>query len=173
MDPLRYPIGLFESKPTYSADERAANIHVIRELPRLLRDTVSSLTDAQLDTKYREGGWTVRQVVHHLGDSHMNGFIRHRLALTETNPRIKPYEEAQWAELPDASAPIDISLRLLEGLHERWALMLKGMNDEQFLRTYIHPASGSWTLEQSLANYAWHSLHHTAHITKLRDRQGW
>lgn len=170
---FQYPIGTFSAQERYTAAEHAAEIAVLRNLPTELRRAVNGLTREQLETPYREGGWKVRQVVHHLADSHMNGFIRHRLALTEDHPTIKPYDEAQWAELPDASGPIELSLQLLDGLHERWALMFEGLSAEQFLRTYVHPDSGTWTLEQSLANYAWHSKHHTAHITELRTRMRW
>ncbi|MBS1904033.1 MAG: bacillithiol transferase BstA [Bacteroidetes bacterium] len=170
---LRYPIGQFDKAPKYSLNERQKHIEILRTLPELIRKSVSGLRTPQLDTPYRDGGWRVRQVVHHLADSHMNGFIRHRLALTEEEPTIRPYIESAWSELPDAEADVSLSLTLLEGLHQRWSTMLDRLTAEQFERTYIHPESGKWTLEQSVANYAWHSLHHVAHITSLRTRNGW
>ncbi|HYM20032.1 MAG TPA: bacillithiol transferase BstA [Candidatus Kapabacteria bacterium] len=171
---LRYPIGEFEPKDSYSIAERAANITTIRELPQKLVRAVETLNDSQLDTPYRDGGWTVRQVVHHLPDSHMNAFIRQRLALTENNPTIKPYDEAQWATFTDNTrAPVALSLSLISGLHERWALMLESLTEEQLHRTYEHPESGVWTLEQSIADYAWHCDHHLAHITELKKRMNW
>ena len=170
---LRFPIGEFTKQSSYSPAETAANILAIRELPSKLQQAVESLNDSQLDTPYREGGWTVRQVAHHLGDSHMNAFIRHRLTLTEDHPAIKAYDEAAWAELADAKLPVFISLGLLSALHERWATMLEALRPEQFTRTFEHPESGRWTLDESIAQYAWHGKHHVAHITELVKRMGW
>jgi hypothetical protein len=169
----RYPVGAFERQAAYSSAERAASIQVIEEAPARLRQAVVGLTDAQLDTSYRDGGWTVRQVVHHLPDSHQNAYTRFKLALTEDAPIIKPYLEQEWAKLPDAGLPVDVSLRLLEALHTRWVVLLRGMNDTDFARTYRHPESGLVRLDQALALYDWHSRNHTAHVTRLRERMGW
>ena len=135
---------------------------------------VAGLDDRQLDTPYRPGGWTVRQVVHHYADSHANSYVRFRLALTEDAPVIKPYDEQRWAELPDAkSAPISVSLTLLSALHQRWVLLLRSLDDQTFARTFIHPELGEMRLDKTLGLYAWHCHHHVAHITNLRARQGW
>ncbi len=174
LESLRFPIGKFIRKDSYNAEEIKANIATIRNLPNLLSEAVSMLDDAQLNTSYRENGWTIRQVVHHLADSHLNSVIRLRLALTEDNPTIKPYDENTWAELIDANnAPIELSLAILDGLHERWALLLESLTKEQFLRTFNHPESGRWTVEDNLAMYAWHSSHHLSHITSAIGRGGW
>ena len=135
---------------------------------------VSDLTDAQLDTPYRPGGWTVRQVVHHLADSHLNAYIRFRLALTEDEPTIKPYNENAWAHLPDAEqSPIAPSLQILGGLHTRWALLLRSLSQAQLHRYFLHPENGLMRLDKTIGSYGWHSRHHLAHITRLRDRMGW
>lgn len=171
---LRYPIGRFEPPVHITAGNRAAWLQEIEQLPKLLRDAVSGLSGAQLDTSYRPGGWTVRQVVHHLADSHLNSYQRFRLALTEDAPLIKPYDEAAWAELLDAkSAPVDFSLALLESLHARWVLLLRSLSDEQLTRTFKHPERGEVRLDTTLGLYAWHGRHHVAHIRNLRDREGW
>ena len=172
---LRYPIGRFslEGEPT---DERRQDwIAAIASTPTELRAAVAGLTDAQLDTPYRPGGWTVRQVAHHVPDSHLNAYTRFKLALTEDEPTIKPYDEARWAELPDArSAPVEPSLSLLASLHERWVLLLRQLGPEEFARTFHHPEHGrALALGKVLAMYAWHGRHHTAHITRLRERMGW
>jgi uncharacterized damage-inducible protein DinB len=139
-----------------------------------LRSAVADLNEDQLATPYRPGGWNVRQVVHHLPDSHLNSYIRFRLALTEDNPVVKPYQEAAWAELHDArSAPIELSLALLESLHQRWALLLRSLSERDFARTFQHPELGQLTLAWNLGLYAWHGRHHLAHITNLRTNQGW
>jgi uncharacterized damage-inducible protein DinB len=149
-------------------------IQQIEEAPARLREAVKGLTLEELNTPYREGGWTVRQVVHHVPDSHMNSYVRFRLALTEDEPTIKPYMENLWAELPDArSAPIDLSLGLLESLHTRWVALLRSLTPEQWKRQFRHPELGVVSLEQNLALYAWHGRHHVAHITSLRERMGW
>lgn len=153
--------------------ERAAWIRQMADAPAALRSAVAGLSDAQLDTPYREGGWTVRQVVHHLPDSHLNAYVRMKLALTEDHPTIKPYHEARWAELPDSRAPLEVSLALFERLHERWVLLWESLDQEQFARTLVHPEIGVVRLDQMLASYAWHGRHHTAHITSLRARMGW
>ncbi len=172
MDP-RYPIGEFEKPEKLTAAERAEAIDAIAAAPSELRKVVDGLVDAQLDWPYRPDGWTVRQVVHHLPDSHLNSFIRFKLGLTETTPRIGTYQEALWAELPDASLPIDVSLRLLDALHERWVALLRSLDNSDWARTIDHPEMGRLRLDQLLALYGWHSRHHVAHIRSLRGRMGW
>ena len=174
MTDLRYPIGKFQSPASVTDAERAVLVDQIAALPAELRSAVTTLDDTQLDTPYREGGWTVRQVVHHVPDSHVNAYTRFKLALTEDVPTIKTYEEAQWAELPEArSAPIGVSLALLEALHQRWVLLLRVLAPAQFARAFRHPDLGVMTLDQQIALYAWHGRHHLAHITSLRTRMGW
>jgi uncharacterized damage-inducible protein DinB len=173
LDDLRYPIGRFSPPASSVAGERAAQIHTLRLLPERLRAAVAGLSDAQLDTPYREGGWTPRQVVHHLADSHANAYIRCKLALTEDWPTVKPYDEAAWANLPDSRLPIDGSLALVAALHQRWVELLEALTDEDFQKGYNHPESGRTNLAKVLALYEWHSRHHTAHITSLRARQRW
>ena len=141
--------------------------------PAQMRQAVSGLTEAQLDTAYREGGWTVRQVVHHVPDSHMNSYIRYKLALTEDNPTIKPYAEDLWAELADSKLPVELSLRTLELLHERWVVLLQSMDEAAWARTFRHPDLGNMPLPIALALYAWHGRHHVAHVTSLRQQRGW
>ena len=171
---LQYPIGRFEFPREVSSEDRARFIQEIAETPANLRAAVAGLSGEQLDTPYRPGGWTVRQVVHHVPDSHMNSYVRFRLALTEEEPTIKPYDEARWAELADArTAGIETSLALLETLHERWVLLLRALSDEDFRRQFRHPELGVVSLEKNLALYAWHGRHHVAHITSLRERMGW
>jgi uncharacterized damage-inducible protein DinB len=172
-DTLRYPIGRFRPPGASSADSRSAQMETLRLLPERLRAAVSGLSQAQLDTPYREGGWTVRQLVHHLADSHANAFIRMKLALTEDWPTIKPYDEAAWARLADSALAIDGSLVLIDALHARWVGLLESLAESDFERGYHHPESGRQTLADALAHYDWHSRHHTAHITALRDREGW
>ena len=170
----RYPIGKFEAPKSFSAADRSASIGTIADAPAAMRAAVKGLNDKQLDTPYRDGGWTVRQVVHHVPDSHMNAFIRFKLALTEENPAIKTYEEQLWADLPDVrDTPIEVSLSLLESLHKRWVILLRGMKESDFSRAFKHPQWGLITLDQTLALYAWHSRHHVAHITELRKAKGW
>lgn len=167
---LRYPIGRFRYTP-FDAAGRAKATDTIAALPRKLRTVVASMSDAQLETPYRPDGWTVRQVVNHLPDSHMNAYVRFRLALTEENPRIKPYDEAKWAELPDAKrGPVEPSLRMLEGLHERWAALLRSMVERDFARTLDHPERGPMTLDQMLGLYEWHCAHHLAHVESVAQR---
>jgi uncharacterized damage-inducible protein DinB len=157
-----------------TAGERAQRIDAIAATPAQLRLAVRGLTDEQIDTPYRPGGWTVRQVVHHVADSHMNAFIRFRLGLTEDNPTIKPYDEKAWAELPDVRhLPIDVSLRLLENVHERLVHLLQAVQPSLFARQIMHPENGPMSLDSLVSVYAWHGRHHTAHITGLRDREGW
>ena len=171
---LRYPVGKFHRPESLLADERRAAIDAIAETPARLRAATNSLDAAQLDTPYRPGGWTVRQLVHHLPDSHMNAYVRFKLAATEDEPTIKTYEEARWAELADAkTAPIEPSLALLENLHKRWVLFLRSLAPEDWSRKFRHPELGAMSLEQNLALYAWHGRHHVAHVTALRERQNW
>lgn len=175
MPDLRYPVGPFAATVPFSPAQRAAAIAALGEAPARFRLAVSNLTDAQLDTPYRPDGWTVRQVVHHVPDSHLNAYTRFRLALTEPTPTIKPYLEHRWAELPDArSAPVEISLSLLEALHRRWVPLLRGLGPAEWDLRFVHPEHGrEWSLDETLAMYAWHGEHHAAHVTRLRDRMGW
>jgi hypothetical protein len=174
IDDLRYPIGPFALVEPATPALRAAAIADIAALPGQIRDAVAGLTDAQLDTPYRDGGWTVRQLVHHVADSHINGFVRVKLALTEDHPTIKPYDENLWARLPDARLPIDVSLSLIEAVHARWAVVYRGMSPADFGRTFFHPESGiTFTLDRHVQDYSWHGRHHVAHITGLRDRLMW
>ncbi|TAH01089.1 MAG: putative metal-dependent hydrolase, partial [Sphingobacteriales bacterium] len=171
MDP-RFPIGKYEAKP-FSAEQKEKWLTDILFLPRQLEMAILNLDEQQLETPYREEGWTVRQVIHHVADSHMNAFIRCKLGLTETNPTIKPYEEALWAEQSDYKLAVNISLTLLHALHNRWYDLLKHMKDEEWNRTVIHPQHNKqMTLWFLLGMYAWHGHHHTAHITSLRERMG-
>ena len=174
-DSLRYPIGPFVAPSQVSKDERNAYIEEIAYLPSKIEEAVDSLTDAQLDTPYREGGWTVRQVVHHLPDSHLNAYTRFRLTLTEDQPTIRPYREDRWAELADAQqGPITLSLPLLTSLHRRWVVLLQSLTDKDFARAYVHPDQDQPVrLDVALANYAWHGTHHLAHITTLKERKAW
>jgi uncharacterized damage-inducible protein DinB len=172
IDP-RYPIGKFVAPDPITKDDRLSAIVALADLPTELRNAVQGLNYAQLNTPYREGGWTVRQVVHHIADSHMNAFIRVRLALTEDWPTIKPYNEAAWATLHDATAPIEWSLELLESLHARWVMMLQSLTEEQWQRGFRHPESGQMTVEFATLVYGWHSHHHVAHINHLRAKEGW
>ena len=170
----RYPIGPFTPVTPSTADSRRDAVATIAALPRRMRDAVEGLTDAQLDTPYRDGGWTVRQLVHHVADSHMNGFIRLKLALTEEHPTIKPYDEKTWAGLADARLPIDVSLVILDNLHTRWNAVYESMTPDDFQRTFFHPEmQETLTLETHVQLYAWHSKHHVAHITSLRQREHW
>jgi uncharacterized damage-inducible protein DinB len=170
---LSYPIGKFD-KSAIDPARRAEYTQIINELPSMLASAVVGLDEKQLNSEYRPGGWTVRQTVHHVADSHANSLIRFKLALTEDEPpTIKPYYEDRWAELGDSKLPIDISLKLIQSLHARWVALLQSMTDADFNKKFIHPETGAWTLDGALALYAWHSKHHTAHITRLRERNGW
>ena len=175
MSDPRYPIGRYERRDVLTPEERTAFIEQIAATPRAMRDAVAGLTPRQLETSYREGGWTLRQVVHHVPDSHLNSYCRFKLALTEETPTIRPYDEAAWAELSDSrDTPPETSLVLLEALHDRWARLLRAMSDDDFQRTLKHPEHGAvMTLDAMLALYAWHGRHHTAHITTTRARNGW
>jgi len=171
---LRYPIGPFKFEGEPNEQQLGQFISDIKQTPSRLRAAVDGLSEQQLDTPYRPGGWTVRQVVHHLPESHMNAYVRMKLALTEDNPTIKPYDEARWAETPEVrGTPIAISLTLLEALHQRWVTLLKALGPADFARTFIHPESGPWTIGRYVGPYAWHGKHHVAHITSLRQRMGW
>ena len=175
MDDLRYPVGKFEPRTELTAGERREAIDVIAAAPAKLRAAVAGLTDEQLDTPYRDGGWTVRQVVHHLPDSHMNAFVRLKLALTEETPTIKPYDESTWAKLADARiTPTEVSLTLLDALHERWVGLMRALDERDFKRTFKHPDhEGVQNVDWLVGMYAWHSRHHVGHITALRERMGW
>jgi hypothetical protein len=172
---LRFPIGEFSPKDSYTAEDINNNINTIGNFPAKLAAEVENLTDRQLDTPYRTGGWSGRQVVHHVADSHMNSYIRFKLTLTEETPAIRPYYEDRWAELPEAkSAPVNLSLPLLDALHKRWVVMLKNIQPEQMHRKFHHPESGkNITLAELTHFYAWHCEHHLAHITELKKRMGW
>ena len=168
----RFPIGRFAFDGDVSEGARAARIADIEAAPRLLRAELETLSPAQLDTPYRDGGWTPRQVVHHVPDSHMNAYVRFKLALTEDAPTIKPYDEARWAELPDSrDTPIDVSLALLDALHHRWVTLIRSMSPADFSRTFVHPEHGrAMSLDQTLALYAWHGKHHVGHVRMARAR---
>jgi uncharacterized damage-inducible protein DinB len=171
---IRYPVGRFDRTASITATQRTQLIESIADLPRRLREAVADLSDAQHDTPYRDGGWTVRQVVHHVPDSHINAYVRMKLALTEENPAIRTYEEKGWAELPDGrTPPIELSLRLLDALHERWVLLIRALSDSDFERTFEHPEWGTVNLTKLVQLYEWHGRHHAAHITSLRERNGW
>jgi hypothetical protein len=170
----RYPIGEFSFNGTLSEQEKAKHLDHIEQTPARLRAAVEGLSEKQLNTPYRDGGWTVRQVVHHVPDSHLNAYVRFKLALTEEEPTIRPYMEKPWAELPDGkSAPIELSLALLESLHKRWMLTLRNIKPSEWKRKFNHPEIGMLNLEKTLALYSWHGRHHVAHVTSLRERMGW
>ena len=167
----RFPIGKYDPAAYPSRQE---NIDTIANLAASIRTAVEGLTDEQLETPYREGGWTLRQTVHHIADSHINSLCRFKLALTEDEPpTIRPYYEERWAELADSKLPLDVSLSIIYGVHARWTQLLRHMTDADFQREFIHPETGAWKLEDVLGLYAWHSLHHTAHITGTRERSCW
>jgi hypothetical protein len=171
---LQYPVGKFKWDGANTDEQRQQLIGQIELSPAQLREALAGLTEEQIDTPYRPGGWTVRQVVHHLSDSHMNAYVRFRLALTEDEPTIKPYDQERWATLEDArTAPAELSLSLLESLHRRFVLLLRSMRAGDFARTIRHPELGVVALDKYLGMYAWHGRHHIAHITSLRDRMGW
>ena len=168
MADLQYPVGRFTFPESATTEQRQSWIREIARTPREMRAAVASLSPDQIDTPYRPGGWTARQVAHHVPDSHMNAFVRFKLALTEDQPVIKPYDEARWARLPDAVLPVEPSLDLLDALHKRWVGLLEAMTERDFQRTFVHPESGSWRLDQYLAQYAWHGRHHVAHIRSIK-----
>src|SRR5580700_6886701 len=171
---LRYPVGKFRFPKSVSVQDLNSFIDQMAATPARMRAAVAGLSDAQLDTPYRPGGWTVRQVVHHIPDSHINSYTRFRLALTEDEPVIKPYEEKRWADLSDArTLPVEVSLALLDSLHARWVPLLRSLSDADWKRSFRHPELGLVSLENNAALYAWHGRHHVAHITSLRERMGW
>ena len=170
----KYPIGKFQWEDGLSEARRRELIEQIAETPCKVRAAVKGLSETQLDTPYREGGWTVRQVVHHLADSHLNAYVRFKLAITEDEPTIKTYEQQKWAETADSlQAPAEVSLGLIEGIHARWTTLLRSLRAADFARKFNHPEHGKMTLERLLGLYAWHGRHHTAHITALRERMNW
>ncbi len=174
MSDPRFPIGKFHYEGEPSPEQRARFISDIEQTPAAFRAAVKGLGPQQLDTPYRDGGWTVRQVVHHVPDSHMNAYVRFKLALTEDEPTIKPYAEDRWAKLDDSrSTPVEVSFTLLENLHDRWVRLLRSLSEEEWKRTFRHPELGLMPLEKNLALYAWHGKHHTAHVTELRKRMNW
>ena len=174
MSDPRYPIGKFSFDGTLTSGQKKHYLDDIEQTPERLRAAVRGLSDQQLNTPYREGGWTVRQLTHHVPDSHMNAYIRFKLALTEDEPTIRPYMEDRWAELAESKqAPIDVSLALLDSLHQRWRLVLRNISDADWKRTFRHPEMGLLSLEKTLALYAWHGRHHVAHVTTLREKMGW
>ena len=171
---LRYPVGPFEFAGTLSNGERQTLIDQIAATPEKMRAAVAGLSDEQIDTPYRPEGWTVRQVVHHVPESHMNSYVRFKLAITEEEPTIKAYFEDRWAQLDDAQqAPVGLSLDLLDALHGRWVWFLRSLKDADFQRTFYHPEMGTISLNENIALYAWHGRHHVAHVTSLRERMGW
>lgn len=170
---FRYPLGPLDLTFTITPALRASAIDDIAALPERFRAAVAGLADAQLDTRYREGGWTLRQLVHHVADSHMNGYIRLKLGLTESQPMIKPYDQARWAELPDSQLPIAVSLDILDNVHARWTVLWRALDETAFARTFMHPELGPLTLDRHLQIYAWHSRHRTAHAVSLREARGW
>jgi uncharacterized damage-inducible protein DinB len=173
-DLIRSPIGDFAIDAEVTVAKRQRWLRQMATMPETLAAALVGLDDEQLGTPYREGGWTPRQVVHHLADAHMNGFVRFKLALTEDLPPIKTYEEDLWAETVDGrEAPVEVSLRLLAALHERWMILLESLSEPQFGRAFSHPQRGLMTIDKAIQLYAWHGLHHTAHITSLRERRGW
>ncbi len=170
---LRFPLGNFDKSIEITPELRKEFVETISDLPKNLTAAVTDLNEEQLETPYRPEGWTVRQTVHHIADSHLNSFVRFKLALTEETPTIRPYAEDRWAELADCKMPIGVSLKIIEGVHARWTALLESMSEADFQKQLNHPDSGVWTLEQMLALYEWHGRHHTAHITKLRARNNW
>jgi len=173
-DDLRYPVGKWVRQPSVDSDACAVMIQQIAAAPGALAHAVAGLTDAQLDTPYRPDGWTPRQIVHHIADSHMNAYVRFKLGITEDNPAIKSYDEKRWAETVDArSAPVESSLAVVDGVHRRWVQFLRSLDGRAFARTIQHPERGPMSLSDLLQLYSWHGRHHTAHITGLRQRMGW
>jgi hypothetical protein len=170
----RYPVGKCPDPVEQTPQQRRASIAILAALPENLRSAVSGLTDRQADNPYREGGWTIRQLVHHIADSHINAYVRTKRALTEDWPAVNAYDEKLWAELPDArTLPIGVSMELLEALHRRWVALFEALTDEQWQRGYVHSEDGSQKLADVLQTYAWHCRHHVAHVTELRKRMGW
>lgn len=168
----RYPIGQFVCDEVISSEQVAEWIEEIRLLPAQLREAVTGLNEEDLNKTYRPNSWTIRQLVHHIADSHMNGYIRIKLALTEDGPTIKPFEESEWAKLPDYDLPISVSLQLIESLHERWSYLLQSLTNNQSKRFFNHPDSGTLSIEKSIGIYAWHGKHHLAHIRHALKQRG-
>lgn len=174
MNDLRYPIGKFSFSGPTSEAQRRQLIDDIAQAPVALRSAIAGLNPEQIETPYRDGGWTVRQVVHHVPESHMNAYIRFKLALTEDEPTIKPYMEDRWAKTEDVEeTPLEVSLVLLDSLHDRWVRLLRSLKPDDWKRSFRHPELGAVSLEKNLALYAWHGKHHVAHVTELRKRMGW
>jgi uncharacterized damage-inducible protein DinB len=174
MDDARYPIGRFQFQPAVDAAARRESIRHIAETPERLAAAVRGLSEEQLEEPYRPGGWSIRQVAHHVPDSHVNAYVRLKLALTEEAPLIKPYDEQAWARLADVAAtPVDVSITLLRALHQRWVSLLESLDETAWQRTFTHPDHGAVTIEWLLQMYSWHGRHHVAHITSLRQRKGW
>jgi uncharacterized damage-inducible protein DinB len=174
MSDLRFPIGKFSYSGTLSPEQKQEFLADIEQTAGRLRAAIAGLSAAQLDTPYRPEGWTVRQVVHHMPDSHMNSYIRYKMALTEEEPTIKTYAEDRWAELADTNAtPIEVSLTLLDSLHQRWSVLLRSLTNGEWKKSFRHPEHGPMSLEKALALYAWHGKHHVAHVTELRKRMSW
>ena len=174
MSELSYPIGKFRAPERMDASERSGWIDTIAAAPARLRAAVAGLNDGQLDTPYRPGGWTVRQTIHHIADSHMNSYLRMKFAVTETDPLVKAYDEAEWAKLHDASTmPVEPSLALIDGLHARWVVFLRSLDEAGWKKAFVHPEHGRLPVDRATALYAWHAKHHEAHITGLRQREGW
>jgi len=170
---LSFPIGKYDRNQKITFEHRKRFMGEIAELPNDLREAVENLSDEQIDSPYRPGGWTMRQVIHHVGDSHMNSFIRFKLALSEDNPTIRPYAEDLWAETAEYKMPVEVSLNLIDSIHQRWTALLQSMSDADFARTVNHPETGLWTLEDLLGMYVWHGKHHAAHINNLKKRNDW
>lgn len=173
LEQLKYPIGKFVKPDSLTVAQRASMIEDLAEVPAKLRNAVEGLSDEQLDTPYRPGGWTVRQVVHHVADASLNQFTRFKLALTENNPTIKAFEEELWAEMVDSKLPIASSLALLDGLYVRWDAIVRAMSSGDFAKAFVHPVLGPMSLNTAFAMYVWHGKHHIAHVTSLRERMGW
>jgi hypothetical protein len=174
LDERRLPVGPFTLDANVTVAKRKEWIRTLADAPAVVREAVAGVDEVQLDTPYREGGWTPRQVVHHLADAHMNGFVRFKLALTEDHPAIKTYEEDLWGETADVrQASVELSLGLLDALHARWTILLESLTDEQFNRAFRHPERGVMTIDKAIQLYAWHGVHHAGHIQGLRRRSGW
>lgn len=174
MSDLRYPIGEFQRQSNYTPEQRQGKIDLLKQAPQSLRAVLAGLSELQLDTPYRDGGWTVRQVAHHIPDSHLNAYTRVKLALTEDRPTIKPYDEGAWATLADTKrVPLEVSVALLEAVHTRLAAIFESLQEADWKREYLHPVNGATSIEATLASYVWHAQHHTAHIKNLRQRKGW
>lgn len=173
MSDPRYPIGRFHDSGDRSSERRATLIRDLQNLPADLRAAVSGMSDSQLDTPYRDGGWTVRQVIHHLGDANVNAYLRMKFAVADDRPTILPYDEDVWAEFADAKGPVEPTLALLQALHLRWSLFLRSLDEAQWDRVFIHPQNGETPVAKSLELYVWHGRHHLAHVTELKKLKGW